>query len=131
MRNIVDKIQEGFFDNINAGETANIEKRFNDIMDKLIKKYPNNYFKRIRPIPDVIDFLDGLPAGYTLRIYNKNTTQDYVMDITGKGNITHYANGIKNTVAPTKFMAKYLCDMFFSIYYNYGRPTVKVIKPRN
>ena len=74
MRNIVDKIQEGFFDNINAGETANIEKRFNDIMDKLIKKYPNNYFKRIRPIPDVIDFLDSLPAGYTLRIYNKNTT---------------------------------------------------------
>ena len=131
MRNIVDKIQEGFFDNINAGETANIEKRFNDIMDKLIKKYPNNYFKRIRPIPDVIDFLNSLPAGYTLRIYNKNTTHDYVMDIAGKGDITYYIDGFKNTVAPTKIMANYLCDIFFSIYYNYGRPTVKVIKYRN
>ena len=89
MRNIVDKIQEGCFDNINAGETANIEKRFNDIMDKLIKKYPNNYFKKTRLIPDVIDFLDGLPAGYTLRIKNKNKRQEDVMDITGKRNITH------------------------------------------
>ena len=77
----------------------------------------------------VIEFLDSLPDGYTLRIHNMNDTYDYVMGITG--DITYYLNGRKNTVAPAKFMARYLCDNFFSAYYIYGRPTVKVIKPED